>query len=102
MSKKFERPEWAKKFYSSNAWKECRKAYASSVGGLCERCMESGIYSPGEVVHHKTPLTAWNINDPTITLNWDNLMLVCNACHQQIHSGRRWKVDEFGRVVPPD
>ena len=99
MSKPYDRPEWAKKFYSSIAWRQCRKAYTASVGGLCERCMEQGRYSPGDVVHHIEPLTAMNINDPNITLNWNNLQLVCTQCHAEIHSGRRWRVDEFGRLV---
>lgn len=96
---KYERPAWAKKFYGSNAWRECRDAFASSRGGLCERCLENGRYSPGEVVHHVEPLTAANINDPTIALNWDNLKLLCGRCHAEVHSGKRWKVDEFGRLV---
>lgn len=99
MSKPYDRPEWSKKFYSSIGWRECRKAYSASVGGLCERCLENGRYSPGEVVHHKVPLNAGNINDPTITLNWDNLMLLCARCHAEIHSGKRWTVDEFGRII---
>ena len=99
MSKPYNRPDWARKFYSSNAWRDCRDSYAASVGGLCERCLENGRISPGEVVHHKTPLSATNINDPTISLNWDNLMLVCTRCHAEIHSGKRWTVDEFGRII---
>ena len=27
-----------------------------------------------------------NLNDPTITLNLDNLMLVCNKCHNILHN----------------
>lgn len=92
--------DFARDFYNSEAWKSTRRAYAKSVGGLCERCEDNGKIKAGEIVHHKVWLTPENINDPTITLGWDNLMLVCRDCHAQIHSGRhkRWNVDEFGRV----
>lgn len=95
----YQRPLWARKFYSSQAWKNCRDAYAASVGGLCERCMEQGRIEAGEIVHHKTPLNASNAGDPTVSLNWDNLQLVCTKCHAEIHSGKRWRVDEYGRVI---
>ena len=93
--------EYAKGFYSSNAWKECRKAYRKSVGGLCERCYAKGIVKAGEIVHHKIYLTPDNLNDPSISLNWDNLELVCRDCHAQEHDGlkKRYKVDELGRVT---
>ena len=75
--------------------------YAKSVGGLCEPCKQKGIYTAGEIVHHKIPITPDNINDSGITLSWDNLMLVCRECHAQIHNRteRRYEVDEYGRVT---
>ena len=99
MSRPYNRPEWARRFYGSIAWRNCRDAYTRSAGGLCERCLEKGRITPGDVVHHKEPLTASNINDPDVTLSWDNLMLVCTQCHAEIHSGKRWTVDEFGRIT---
>lgn len=92
--------EFASGFYASEAWKKTRKAYAASVGGLCERCLAKGEIRAGEIVHHKTWLTPENVADPRVTLDWSNLQLVCRDCHAQIHSGRakRWKVDELGRV----
>lgn len=94
---------WAESFYKSETWKRTRKAYASSVGGLCERCKAKGIYTPGDTVHHIEHLTIDNINDPNITLAWDNLMLVCRNCHAEIHSKpkRRYMIDENGSVIFP-
>ena len=43
--------EFAKKFYKSKAWQNTRKAYAASVGGLCEQCLKRGVYKAGEIVH---------------------------------------------------
>lgn len=91
---------WAEEFYKSKAWKDCRSAYAQSVGGLCERCLKEGKYRAGEIVHHKVQLTPVNICDPTVALSWDNLELVCRNCHAQEHgSKKRYRVDEMGRVT---
>lgn len=92
--------EWAEQFYSSSAWKTCREEYAKSKGRLCERCMSFGFYKPGEVVHHKRHLTPENINDPDVTLNFKNLMLLCRDCHAIVHKPeRRFKVDRLGRIT---
>ena len=92
---------FAEKFYKSQAWKKCREAYLKSQGGLCERCRARGLIVPAEIVHHIVPLTAENVNDPDIVLNWRNLCSVCRDCHAEIHSKnmRRYVVDEDGRVT---
>lgn len=92
--------DYSAAFYSSKAWKETRRAYRKSVGGLCEICLKKGIYKPGEIVHHKIHLTPENVNDPAVALNWNNLQLVCRDCHAELHGEtRRYKVDELGRVI---
>lgn len=95
---------FAKQFYNSPAWHDCRNAYAKSKHNLCERCLANGVYKPGEIVHHKIHLTPININDPMITLNWNNLELVCRDCHADIHQrhSRRIKIDGAGRVLFDD
>lgn len=92
--------DFAASFYKSKAWQDCRAAYVKRAGGLCERCLARGMYVPGVIVHHKTHITPNNINDPAVTLNPDNLELLCRDCHGSEHRGfeRRWKVDETGRV----
>ena len=93
--------DYAKSLYKSKAWQKTRDAYARSVGGLCELCWEKGVLRPGEIVHHKIHITPENINDPSITLSFDNLQLVCRDHHAMIHDRRqrRYKVDELGRVT---
>ena len=92
--------EFAKGFYKSKAWQRARDGYAASVGGLCEDCLARGIYKAGDIVHHKQELTPDNIHDPSVTLSWGNLKLVCRDCHAKEHgSMKRYKVDEFGRVT---
>lgn len=73
---------FAKAFYDSPAWQRCRKAYIEHVFGLCERCGK-----PGLILHHKILLTPENIDNPDVTLNFDNLEFVCLECHNQIHEG---------------
>lgn len=91
--------DFAKKFYKSKTWQQTRKAYAGSVGGLCEKCLKQGIYKAGEIVHHKIELTPENINDPAVCLSWGNLELLCRDCHARAHGAKkRYKVDEMGRV----
>lgn len=96
--------DFAKAFYSSTAWKLTREAYRKSVGGLCESCLSKGQYKAGEIVHHKVHLTPNNINDPSISLNFENLCLLCRDCHGKEHDKviRRYKVDELGRIIPND
>ena len=64
-------------FYATRQWAECRKAYKESVGGLCEVCLKSGLYKPGEIVHHKIHVSPDTVKDPEILLDLKNLELVC-------------------------
>lgn len=95
--------EYAKRFYKSKAWQKCRAGYAKSVGGLCERCLSRGLIVPGDIVHHKCYITPENIDDPTVTLDWNNLELLCQECHNNQHlsnNNKRYKVFSDGSVQP--
>ncbi|WP_408648277.1 HNH endonuclease [Vallitalea pronyensis] len=96
--------EWAKAFYNSKAWEECRVAYIQSCHGLCERCHDVGY-----ILHHKTHLTPNNINDPYVTLGWENLEYLCKKCHDHEHNFGRKKTqstkdgyifNDKGELVP--
>lgn len=93
--------EWAEGFYKSRTWQRCREQKYKQARGLCERCLAKGIYKPGEIVHHVTHITPDNINDPDVTLNLDNLQLLCRDCHADVHKGydKRYTVDELGRIT---
>ena len=77
--------EFSKKFYSSKKWKDCRKAFIAeritTNGGMCQICNDHA----GLIIHHRVKLTPENINDPDVTLNFDNLEYVCLECHNAIH-----------------
>jgi hypothetical protein len=72
--------KFAKRFYQSKKWKECRNAYRVYRYGICERCGK-----PGGIVHHKIYLNEYNIKDPNISLSFDNLELLCIDCHNAEH-----------------
>lgn len=84
--------EFAEKFYKSSKWLKLRSWYIKTVYGLCERCGE-----PGRILHHKILLTPYNINDPEVSLNPENLIYVCKDCHETLH---HVPFDAEGRPVP--
>lgn len=88
--------DWAKPFYRSAAWRKCRAAYAASVHHLCERCG-----GPGTEVHHRQELTPDNIHDPAVALSWDNLELLCHACHDKTKRQERRSTQD-GLTFGPD
>ena len=94
---------FARKFYSSKAWQDCRNEYAKQRHYLCENCMRKGIYKPGEIVHHIIELDPINIENPEITLSFDNLVLLCRDCHAEEHKehskGRRYVFGDNGEVI---
>ena len=105
--------EFARSFYLSSAWRSCRKAYISYCGGLCERCLAKGLYVPGRIVHHRIHLTPNNIHNPLIALDFANLELLCDKCHNAEHEAEqkegyraskrnsqttRYSIDSYGRI----
>lgn len=86
------------RFYSTGAWRNCRALFVASKKGLCERCAAKGLIVAGEHVHHKIRLTLQNINDKKVTLNFDNLELLCEECHKVEHGKEQARTDANGHV----
>ena len=84
-------------FYCSSEWQVARAEKIASVNGRCEKC--DGI---GEEVHHIIELTPENINNPEITLEKNNLILLCKDCHNKEHKRFlvKQKFDEDGQLIP--
>lgn len=65
--------------------------------------MKRGLYTPGVEVHHVEELTPYNIHRPEITLNEDNLALLCRECHKARHDhrlrDRRYTIGPDGEVI---
>lgn len=68
------------RFYHSAEWKRCRAAFIAYKKGVCEVCGRRGY-----LVHHRIELDESNVDDPDISLNFDNLELLCTTCHNVIH-----------------
>lgn len=94
---------FSQRFYKSKAWHSCRDSYMSYIGGLCERCLSKGLYTPAYIVHHKIYINEDNIQEPSITLNWDNLEALCLECHNDEHmkseAKRRYNVNSDGTIT---
>ena len=90
------KPKVLHNFYKSPAWLAARELKIVSVNGLCERCGQIGIE-----VHHKERLTVDNVNDSSVSLNQDNLELLCRECHNQEHErfSNKVRFDNDGNLV---
>lgn len=78
-------------FYNSQDWRDFRQLV------ILERTQDDGfvydefsgqqIIHPYDIVaHHKTVLTMQNVNDVSISLNPENIMLVSQKSHNEIHA----------------
>jgi len=91
------KPKVLHNFYKSPAWLAARELKIMSVNGRCERCGQIGIE-----VHHKERLSVDNVNDSSISLNQDNLELLCRECHNHEHNrfSKETKFDDEGNLIP--
>ena len=80
--------KWAKAFYNSKGWIQCRDSYIAKVHGLCEECLKHGKIEPGYILDHIIELTPENINNPEISLNHDNLQYLSLSCHNKKTFGK--------------
>lgn len=70
----------------------CRKDYLTLAqlckiksNGVCARC--GGIFDIVDLrPHHKIELTLDNIDDVSVTLNPDNIEVLCHDCHNAAHA----------------
>lgn len=86
-------------FYHSKEWKKLRLYICQSRHWTCQWC---GGY--GDQVDHIEEITPDNINNPKITLNEDNLQLLCRSCHDSKRKKERditdgYTFDEFGNLI---
>lgn len=52
---------------------------------ICEHCGEEIVKAYDCIGHHKIPLNNMNVNDYSISLNPDNIMLIHFKCHNKVH-----------------
>ena len=78
-------------FYISSAWREFRKQLiferTQSDGFVHDAMTDEPILQEYDIIaHHKTELTLMNMNDASIALNPDNILLVTHKTHNELHA----------------
>ena len=94
--------DFSKAFYNSLQWKKIRAFVLTRDFYMCKVCGAAHA----KIVHHIRELTPMNIGDASISMNTDNLITVCEQCHDEIHSRNhrqeaRCRFDAEGNVLPP-
>lgn len=71
---------------NSQRWVKLR-AKKASASPLCEKCMEKGLTTPMEEVHHKVPIESAPDFETMKLLAFDinNLQSLCRECHKEAH-----------------
>lgn len=91
------KPKELHRFYKSKAWFIARNIKTNATQGKCERCG-----AVGEEVHHKIRLTTENVVDSNISINQENLELLCKDCHNDEHERFKKKeviFDKYGNFI---
>ncbi len=72
-------------FYCSKAWRDLSYKLKVEAGGKCNRC--NNIYTDFSKLtgHHKIELNEENVSDPLISLNAEEIDIICHNCHNQEH-----------------
>ncbi len=68
------------RFYKKRAWAKVRELVLARDHCLCVFCG-----APGDTVDHIVELNEFNVDDPFISLNPDNLRTLCRTCHERRH-----------------
>lgn len=92
MEKKFKEDKefrkWQIKFYNSKEWKDLRNEVREDRGMRCEMCGK--LIRGKSIVDHIREITPKNKFNVDITLNRNNLQLLCLDCHnKKTFKGRR-------------
>lgn len=69
------------RFYKSREWMALRLEILKRDNYECKQCKGRGKYKRAELVHHKAEIT----KRPDLALSKNNLISVCNNCHNEIH-----------------
>lgn len=93
------KPKALHNFYKSETWKLAREIKIRSVNGRCERC--GGM---GQEVHHKNRLTVDNVAEVSVSINPENLELLCKECHNKEHRrfSKEIQFDDDGNLLNPE
>ena len=73
--------------YNTARWRELR-VLKLQRNPLCEICLKSGRVTPADDIHHV--ISFMSTHDPIqrkfLAFDFNNLMSLCDRCHQEIHN----------------
>ena len=85
-------------FYTSAAWRAVREQALLRDQYICQKCLKKAEMGklftphPATMVHHIVPRSL----RPDMELDLDNLVSLCDACHNREHPERGFKVRRLG------
>lgn len=76
----------ANKIYNSPIWKKLR-ALKLVNNPICEECLENGIVTPTDEIHHIISFMSGSTYSAKLKLAYDynNLKALCKECHDNKH-----------------
>lgn len=78
-----------KQFYDSDIWENFRKNLilerSNDNGVKCKKCNKHIVESKKIILHHVEELTLKNVNNYNISLNPENIEIICFDCHNKEH-----------------
>lgn len=72
-------------FYKSDKWIQFRLAYIGEHDPICKDCGKIIVESKQLHLHHIEELTLENVNDACVSLNPENIVVLCHDCHNKRH-----------------
>lgn len=74
-------------FYTSKDWRDFRMNLIRQRGCVCARCGQT-FEDLSRLIGHHSPveLTIDNVHDPAVSLNPNNIEILCLDCHNQEHN----------------
>lgn len=74
-----------KEFYATDEWRRLRLMLINDRGYRCERCGSLSKNVNELHGHHKEELNLENVNDVNVSLNPENVIVLCSQCHNEEH-----------------
>ena len=72
-------------FYASRKWRAFRLSLIVERGNQCQQCGKTIAKASELIGHHTIELTPECVSDHQISLNPDNVQLICRDCHDRVH-----------------
>lgn len=80
-------------FHSRIRWQRLRSRRLREDGYICQECKRYGRTTKATTVHHIYPIeTHWELR-----YNINNLISLCNKCHELMHNRQTRDVTDAGR-----